>query len=134
MKSLRLLALITVLCLSLNCDLFDDRRVKSDILPVNSSTQSVCGMEESYEEKSFLSVKNKIIFALLPIVVIVCIFVCVLTAQQQTASAEMVLTTCHHLSEEAQVVTDNAEHLSDAGKEPDTISHELKEQMEQFTV
>lgn len=82
MKSLRLLALITVLCLSLNCDLFDDRRVKSDILPVNSLTKSVCGMEESYEEKSFLSVKNKIIFALLPIVVIVCIFVCVLTVKQ----------------------------------------------------
>ncbi len=54
--------------------------------------------------------------------------------QQQTASAEIVLTTCHHLSEEAQVVADNAEHLSDAGKELDTISHELKEQMEQFTV
>jgi len=31
-------------------------------------------------------------------------------------------------------VADNAEHLSDAGKELDTISHELKEQMEQFTV
>ncbi len=61
---------------------YDDRRAKSDILPVNSSTQSVCGMEESYEEKSFLSVKNKIIFALLPIVVIVCIFVCVLTVKQ----------------------------------------------------
>lgn len=113
---------------------YDDRRAKSDILPVNSSTKSVCGMEESYEEKSFLSVKNKIIFALLPIVVIVCIFVCVLPAQQQTASAEIVLTTCHHLSEEAQVVADNAEHLSDAGKELDTISHELKEQMEQFIV
>lgn len=56
------------------------------------------------------------------------------TTQQQTASAEIVLTTCHHLSEEAQVVADNAEHLSDAGKELDTISHELKEQMEQFTV
>lgn len=61
---------------------YDDRRAKSDILPVNSSTKSVCGMEESYEEKSFLSVKNKIIFALLPIVVIVCIFVCVLTVKQ----------------------------------------------------
>lgn len=61
---------------------YDDRRAKSDILPVNSSTKSVCGMEESYKEKSFLSVKNKIIFALLPIVVIVCIFVCVLTVKQ----------------------------------------------------
>lgn len=56
------------------------------------------------------------------------------TTQQQTASAEMVLTTCHRLSEEAQVVADNAGHLSDAGKELDTISQELKEQMEQFTV
>lgn len=56
------------------------------------------------------------------------------TTQQQTVSAEIVLTTCHHLSEEAQVVADNAEHLSDEGKELDTISHELKEQMEQFIV
>lgn len=55
------------------------------------------------------------------------------TTQEQTASTEMVLNTCHSISDMADNVSRNARELSVTGKNLKIISDELKEKANQFT-
>lgn len=54
------------------------------------------------------------------------------TTQEQTASTEMVLNTCHSIAEMADEVSQNAETLSNAGQELKMLSDDVKEQVNKF--